>query len=163
VSTSQGRTWAEPIYLDASALVKLFVPEPESEALNQALVGAKDVIVSDLALTEMASALGRRAREGRLTLTESRRLYREAEKLTTSCRPAELTPSIHRRAERILLLSQKVPLRALDALHLATALDAEAVTIVTYDPRLRDAAAAHGLFAAPEGLPQGSEADPPAR
>jgi hypothetical protein len=48
---------------------------------ESALVGAKDVIVSDLALTEMASALGRRTREGCLTLTESRRLYREAEKL----------------------------------------------------------------------------------
>jgi predicted nucleic acid-binding protein len=159
VSTSQGRTWAEPIYLDASALVKLFVPEPESEVLNQALVGAKDVIVSDLALTEMASALGRRTREGRLTATDSRRLHREAAKLATSCRPAELTPSIHRHAERLLLLSQKVPLRALDALHVATALDAEAATLVTYDPRLRDAAAAQGLFAAPEMLPQGSKAD----
>ena len=107
--------WAEPIYLDASGLVKLFVPEPGSEELNQALVGATDVIVSDLALTEMASALGRRTREGRLTLTESRRLYREAEKLAAACRPAELTPSIHRHAERLLLLSQDVPLRALDA------------------------------------------------
>jgi predicted nucleic acid-binding protein len=79
-SGSRG-TWAEPIYLDASALVKLFVSEPESEALNQALVGAEDVILSDLALTEMASALGRRTREGRLAVVESRRLYREAEKL----------------------------------------------------------------------------------
>ena len=64
--TPSAPTWAEPIYLDASALVKLFVSEPESEALNQALVGAEDVILSDLALTEMASALGRRMREGRL-------------------------------------------------------------------------------------------------
>jgi uncharacterized protein len=150
VTARPDQTWAEPIYLDASALVKLFVPEVESEALNQALVGATDVIVSDLALTEMASALGRRTREGRLTLTESRRLHREAEKLAAACRPAELTPSIHRRAERLLLLSQDVPLRALDALHVGTALDAEAATLVTYDPRLRDAAAAHGLFVAPE-------------
>lgn len=139
-------TWAEPIYLDASALVKLFVPEPESEALNQALVGAEDVIVSDLALTEMASALGRRTREGLLTVSESRRLYREAEKLAASCQRAELTPPIHRRAERLLLSSREVPLGALDALHIATALDAEAATLVTYDPRLRDAAASQGLF-----------------
>ena len=32
----------------------------------------------------------------------------------------------------------------------ATALDAEAATIVTYDPRLRDAAAPQRLFLAPE-------------
>jgi uncharacterized protein len=145
-------TWAEPIYIDASALIKLFVSEPESEALNRALVGAEDVILSDLALTEMASALGRRAREGTLAVVESRRLYREAEKLAVSCRRAELTPPIHRRAERLLLSSLDLPLRAPDALHLATALDAEAATLVTCDPRLRDAAAAQGLFVAPDVL-----------
>jgi predicted nucleic acid-binding protein len=48
-------------------LVKLFVAEPESDALNEALAGLTDVIVSDLALTEMASALGRRMREQQLT------------------------------------------------------------------------------------------------
>lgn len=143
-------TWAQPIYLDASALVKLFVPEPESEALNQALIGATDVILCDLALTEMASALGRRTREGRLPLGESRRLYREAENLAASCDRVELTPPIHRRAERLLLSSLDVPLRTLDALHVAAALDAEVATLVTYDPRLRRAAASQGLFVAPE-------------
>jgi uncharacterized protein len=129
--------------------VKLFVSEEESEALNQALVGAEDVIVSDLALTEMASALGRRTREGTLTSAESRRLYREAVKLAATCRRAELTPPIHRHAERLLLLSSQIPLRALDALHVATALDAEAATFVTYDPRQRAAAASQGLFVVP--------------
>jgi predicted nucleic acid-binding protein len=140
--------WAEPVYLDASALVKLFVPEAESDTLNQALAGLTDVIVSDLALTEMASALGRRTREQRLTRQEARRLYREATKLHASSRRAELTPPIHRRAER-LLLSLAVPFRALDALHLATALDAGAATVATFDPRLREAAASQGLFVAP--------------
>jgi uncharacterized protein len=143
------QTWTEPIYLDSSALVKLFVPEKESDDLNQALVGAEDVIVSDLALTEMASALGRRTREGSLTSAESRRLYREAEKLAASCRRVELTPPIHRHSER-LLLSRETPLRSLDALHIATALDAEAATFVTYDPRQRAAAASQGLFVIPE-------------
>ncbi len=140
--------WAEPVYLDASAVVKLFVPEDESEALNQALTGLTDVIISDLALTEMASALGRRTREERLTRREAERLYREAAKLQHVSRRAELTPPIHRRAER-LMLSITIPLRALDALHLATALDAEVATMVTFDPRLREAARAQGLFVAP--------------
>src|SRR5438046_6414206 len=142
------RRWAEPAYLDASALVKLFVPEDESDALNQALVGLADVIVSDLALTEMASAISRRTREQRLTRDQARRLYREASKLHAASHRAELTPPIHRRAER-LMLSPTVPMRTLDALHLATALDAEAATVVTFDPRLRDAATSQGLFVAP--------------
>lgn len=140
--------WAEPVYLDASALVKLFVPEAGSDDLNRSLAGLTDVIISDLALTEMASALGRRLREQRLTREVAQRLYREASKLYALAHHAELTPPIHRRAER-LMLSLAVPLRALDALHLATALAAEAATVVTFDPRLRDAAGSQGLFVAP--------------
>ncbi len=150
MSTSQAEKWAGPIYLDASAVVKLFVPEADSDDLNEALVGAEDVILSDLALTETASALGRRAREGLLVLAESNRLYREAAKLAASCRRAELTPPVHRRAERLLLTSRENPLRALDALHIALALDADAATLVTYDPRLQAAAVLQGLFVAPE-------------
>jgi predicted nucleic acid-binding protein len=140
--------WTEPIYLDASALVKLLVPEEESEALNRALAGLTDVIVSDLALTEVASALGRRMREHRITREEAQRLYREASKLHASSRQFETTPPVHRRAER-LMLSLPIPLRALDALHLAGALNAEAATVVTFDPRLRAAATSQGLFVEP--------------
>jgi uncharacterized protein len=141
--------WTEPIYLDASALVKLLVPEEESEALNRALAGLTDVIVSDLALTEVASALGRRMREQRITREEAQRLYREASKLHASSRQFETTPPVHRRAER-LMLSLPIPLRALDALHLAGALNAEAATVVTFDPRLRAAATSQGLFVEPK-------------
>ena len=140
-----------PIYLDASALVKLLVPEAESDSLNEALVRAGDVVLSELALTETASALGRRRREGVLTRAESRRLYREAQHLAASCRGAEVTPPVHRRAERLLLTASRLPLRTLDALHVALALEAGAATIVTDDPRLRAAAASQGLFVAPAG------------
>jgi len=150
VTVERPEAWAGPIYLDASALVKLLVPEPESDTLNQALMSAEDVILSDLALTEMASALGRRTREGVLTPAESRRLYREAERLASVCRRAELTPPVHRLAERLLLTSREIPLRAPDALHLAMALDARAATLVTFDPRMRAAAASQGVFVAPE-------------
>ena len=143
-------SWPEPVYLDASALVKLFVPEPESASLNEALLGAEDVVVSDLALTELASALGRRTRERRVSARDARRIQSEAEKLAHACHRVELTPPVHRRAERLLLGSRDVPLRTLDALHLATALAADAATLVTYDPRLRAAAVSQGLFVAPE-------------
>jgi hypothetical protein len=39
--------WAEPIDLDASALIKLFVPEPESDELNTSLPGAENMLVSE--------------------------------------------------------------------------------------------------------------------
>jgi len=149
VTDPRAESWAGPLYLDASAVVKLFVPEAESDALNEALFGREDVVLSDLALTETASALGRRVREGLLARAESRRLHREAARLAASCQHAELAPRVHRRAERLLLTSGENPLRALDALHVALALDANAETLVTYDPRLKAAAATRGLFVAP--------------
>ena len=133
--------------MDASALVKLFVPEPESDDLNEALVGLTDVIVSDLALTEMASALGRRTREQRLARAKAQRLYREASKLHAASHRAELTPPIHRRAEQ-LMLTLAMALRALDA-PLGHRTRCESATVVTFDPRLRDAASSQGLFVAP--------------
>src|SRR5450756_1475604 len=41
VRGQRSEAWAGPIYLDASALVKLFVPEPVSDRLNRALVGTE--------------------------------------------------------------------------------------------------------------------------
>ncbi len=142
---------ASPVYLDASALVKLFVPEAESDRLNQSLAGLDDVIVSDLTLTELASAVSRRAREGRLSSAAARRLNRNAQALASSCRAAELTPDAHRLAERLLLTSP-AGLRSLDALHLALAVANGTATLVSYDERLRDAASTQGLFVAPDTL-----------
>lgn len=64
----------------------------------------------------------------------------------------ELTPPVHRLAERLLLTPREVPMRAPDALHVAMALEAKAATLVTYDPRMRAAAALQGVFVAPETL-----------
>jgi len=141
--------WVEPIYLDSNAFVKLFVKEASSGMVNLALSAAGEVILADLTFTELASYLGRVTREGRLTVAESRAVYHKAEKFGAFCRRVELTPPIHRRAERLLVTSTKIPLRTLDALHIATALDAGAATMVSFDERLREAAKSHGLFVAP--------------
>jgi predicted nucleic acid-binding protein len=148
-SASDWAGWVEPIYLDSSALVKVFVKEASSGKLNLALSAAGEVILADLTFTELASTLGRLACEGRLSVAASHAVYRRAEKLGASYRRVELTPPVHRRAERLLLTSTKTPLRALDALHIAMAIDAEAATVVSFDERLREAATSQGLFVAP--------------
>jgi predicted nucleic acid-binding protein len=142
-------SWVWPVYLDTSAFVKLFVDEPESDALNAELSAVGEVVLADLAMTELASALARRARENLLTGAEAKRLYGHAERVVSSCRLVESTPPVQRRAARLLLTSRKVPLRTLDALHLALAIEADVATVVTFDPRLREAAATQGLFTAP--------------
>jgi predicted nucleic acid-binding protein len=151
-SASEWAGWVEPIYLDSNALVKVLVKEASSGLVNLALSAAAEVILADLTFTELASTLGRLTREGRLTVAASHAVYHRAEKLGASFRRVELTPPIHRRAERLLLTSTKIPLRAADALHIATALDADAATVVSFDERLREAAASQGLFVAPSRI-----------
>src|SRR5262245_1796339 len=63
-----------PLYCDTSALVKLYLPEPGSEEFNEIIAGRTDVLVSDLAVTEIVSALARRTRGGAITREAARRV-----------------------------------------------------------------------------------------
>lgn len=130
-----------PVYLDASALLKLYYPEAESDQLNRALLGRRDLFVSDLALTEIASALARRRREGLLGAETVGLIHASILEHVESgvYRRAELVPPVHREAERILLSLETLFLRAADALHAALAAAAGAKTVVTFDRRLSDA------------------------
>lgn len=139
------------MYVDSSALVKLYLPEPESDALNRSIAGRSDLVVSDLAVTEIVSSLSRRTREGELDGTVAGRLHRTLLGHIEDglYRRVELLPATHREAERLLLSLAGVALRAADALHLALAVAAEAGSMLTYDRRLGKAAGAIGLIASP--------------
>lgn len=141
-----------PVYLDTSALVKLYVPEPESVRVDRALRGRDDLLVSDLAVTELASALGRRCREGALDAAPAARVYQRllADLADDLFRRVELIAEVHREAERFLLSSALVPLRSLDALHLALAASGGAMTVFTFDRNLARAAGTIGLLTAPD-------------
>lgn len=140
------------MYLDASALVKLYLPERGSNEVNRSVRGRRDLVVSDLTVTELVSALARRRREGSLRPEAASRL-RETVLLHLSAgifeRVLGLDPRTHRQAERLLFSSSR-SLRAGDALHLALAASAEARAIVTFDLHLAEAARATGLRAIPE-------------
>ena len=143
---------SSPVYLDTSALAKLYISEARSDDLEAALLGRRDLIVSDLALSELASAIARRAREGELGAIDATRLYqRTLRDLTTGAfRRAELTGGVHREAERLLMgLARRVALRATDALHLALAAAEGARVLITFDRRMRAAARALGTFDLP--------------
>jgi predicted nucleic acid-binding protein len=54
------------LYIDSSALAKLYVPEAESERLDAFLRGKLGLMISELAITEVLSAVARRKRDGEL-------------------------------------------------------------------------------------------------
>jgi hypothetical protein len=146
------RIESSPVYLDTSALAKLYLPESDSDALEAALIGRTDLVISDLAVTELCSALGRRSGAGELDPSQARAIHARVLRDVREERygRAELVPEVHREAERLLLGSRTVHLRAADALHLALARASGAAALVTFDRRMRAAVDALGLFELPD-------------
>ena len=136
---------AEPIYLDASAIVKLVSREPESDALVAWMAHHPEGITSALSRVEV----GRAALRSRLGPGAHERCSRIFEHLTVV--------SID---ETVVDLATRLPgdgLRSLDALHLATALSIGdfPAAFVTYDDRLGHAAEAAGLVVVSPGRQPG--------
>jgi hypothetical protein len=135
------------VYIDSSALAKLYLPEPESDVLDAFLRGRRDLVISDLSITEVISAIARRRREGSLDAKQTNRI-RDAvlsDATSNSLRRLDLTPAIHRDAERMLLSTESVPLRTLDALHIALAVAGAVTDVLTFDGRMAEAAVLFGL------------------
>ena len=137
------------IYLDSSALAKLYVPEPESDALENFFRDRQDLLISELAITEVLSAVARRRREGMLTASQSLEIRDAilADADSGSFHRLDMSPIVHREAERLLFNIESIALRTLDALHVAVALLGSATYVVTYDARMRAAALLAGLKA----------------
>jgi len=140
-----------PVYVDTSALLKLYFREPQSKATNDLLQGRSDVVISQLAVTEMVSALARRCREGALAFEEAADVQQAVllhiEKGIFRC--IDVQPETHRDAERLLLETRTVPLRAADALHLALAQGARVKSLVTFDHRTAEASRIVGFDTLP--------------
>lgn len=136
-----------PLYCDTSALLKLYLPERGSDEFNEVVKDRDDVLVSDLAVTEIISAVARRLRQGSLGREAARRLQQAIiGRLDEGVyHRVELTREVHRRAEHFLMSLPVTPLRAADALHLALATSARAASLASFDVRLVAAARAVGL------------------
>ena len=135
------------VYIDASALAKLYVPEAESERLDTFLCGRLGLMISELAITEVLSAVARRKREGELRpeLANQIRGALLADADSGSFARLHLDPAVHREAERPLLATDSLPLRTLDALHIALAFSGRATHVLTFDRRMREAAVQAGV------------------
>lgn len=122
-------------YLDASALVKLMRSEPETEALVEALAQWPVRIASEVVVVE----LGCTAR--RLGGAE---LLDRAEAISDGLDLIPFSPAIRKRA---VATAFDPPLRALDAIHLATGLELgeDLEVFVAYDDHLCRAAALERL------------------
>lgn len=128
--------------LDASAFAKRFVNEAGSDVVETACAQAEALGLSVICVPEIVSALNRRRRERQLTQSQ----YHQAKRrLLDDVRDADiiqLTPSVLGTAIQVLEAS---PVRAMDALHVACALEWGADVFASADVRQLAAAQLAGL------------------
>ena len=126
-------------YLDASAVVKLVIPEAESAQLLEFVRGLDRAISSELTVIEVGRAAAR--------ADGSAGLSRAAE----VCRRLDLQPIDSHIIDRARQL-KPATVRSLDAIHLASALEPRvAPLLVAYETRLLQAVSDHQLVVASPG------------
>ena len=138
-------------YWDASALVPLFIAEPESDRVRGWLAEDHHVITWAWTRTEIISAIERRTRDGSLSRTQRREVLGRFETLADNWDEVTDILAVRLRAHRLLA---RHPLRAADAGQLGAALLvqeqlAEPLTFVCPDTRLASAAELEGFRVLP--------------
>ncbi len=141
-------------YLDASALVKRYVDEAGSDWLRTAITPAEDLLLftSRMAIIEVMSAFTRRVRDGSLTLANFASV---CDAFRGDCLDEyQIMPPTMTVIDLACNLLQRYPLRAYDATHLATAINAQqflttqgypSLTFLSADDRLNQATTVEGI------------------
>lgn len=139
------------MYLDSATIVKLLVREPDSEWFARNLSG-HGFDTSELALTEVCGALLFKERDNQIT-TEERikatgKFYSMVDEELIVLHP--LNRRVLERARAIQLACHpRVPLRTLDALHVATCDLHHGGALATTDRRMRAACGQLGIVLLP--------------
>lgn len=110
---------ASALYLDTSALIKLYVEEAGSDRVEAAVEKAELVGTSVVAYAEARAALARRHREKDFTASEYQGMVSELDVSWQGYERLGLTEELSREAG---VLAEEHVLRGFDAVHLASAL-----------------------------------------
>jgi predicted nucleic acid-binding protein len=132
------------VYLDTAIVVKLLVAEPDSSFYARLVDGQEDVWSSEVVLTEAFAALLRKERERAIAERNRESAWEQLCRYVGegSLRLVPLTRRLLERANGLLeACHPHVPLRSLDAVHLASFDECRSPPLVTNDRILRRAAA----------------------
>ena len=130
------------MYLDTSVVVKLYTPERDSGECERITKGHR-IVSSELLYTELWSALLAKERAGSLRPEARQRVWEifEMHLLDDVVELIELNGHVVREAaEMIARVHPRVPLRTLDAIHLATFAGLDVGPLFTCDRRMIEAA-----------------------
>lgn len=135
------------MYIDTSAMVKLYVEEPDSDSCEATVLGMT-LVSSRLLYCELSSALLSKVSRGMISAEFRLEVWQEFEKdiAARKIRFVSLNDMLIQDATDLLSeLYPNVSLRTLDAIHLATYLSIETGPLFTKDLRMLQAAAHLGL------------------
>lgn len=144
------------IYWDTSALVKLYVAEPDSPYfLELAEETGRQIVSSAIAATEVLCALYGMEHRRVLKRGGARRIHEEflSDSGTGRIVTIPFGPDIAGEAKKLVELASRPPkgflIRSLDAIHVASAVISKASFVVATDERLRRATELMGLKLCP--------------
>jgi predicted nucleic acid-binding protein len=137
----------EVIYFDTSALAKWYLNESRSEDVEAYIQKHGPVDISDLAVVEMRCLLGRRRREGDIDFATELKVFTTFQEDIRQgfLLSHPLFGGVAAAALNLLSMLPSVPLRTLDAFHLAIAKEIQAEVLVTADCVMADAATELGI------------------
>lgn len=130
------------VFFDTSALTKRYVEEAGSEEVIALCSEAETIGVSVLVLPELISTLCRLVREGRIS-PENYQSLKSAVQADLS--DADLCDLSQKTFDQTLRCLESHPLRAIDALHVGSALAYQPDLFVSADRRQAEAAGREGL------------------
>jgi uncharacterized protein len=124
-----------PPYIDTSALAKWYLNEPQSENFENFIARQTSAAIGRLTLVEFRCLLARRRRAGEITKSIEAKVYDTfADDIRAGVFAVHPLHDDHALAAvRLITRLNNHPLRTLDALHLAIALELEAQTLATAD------------------------------
>ena len=138
------------LLVDSSSFAKRYIQEVGSDDLDELLQNASELALCVILLPELISGLNRRLREDAFPVRDYRKAKRLLLEDVRDATILQLTPAVISRS--VNLLEENV-LRAMDALHVACALEWKADLFVTSDRRQLDVAIKSGLRAEYLGQP----------
>ena len=109
-----------PVYLETSALLAWLLGEPDGEFVRKILSKAESVVSSAITVLEAERAILRAEREGLISAGERQRIRGLLANAQIEWSLLEITQPIRSRASQPFPVE---PVRTLDAIHLATALE----------------------------------------
>jgi predicted nucleic acid-binding protein len=135
------------LYLDTSALVKLYVPETDSATVKQLVDAADMSSTSRIAYAEARAAFARKRRERAVTLRDYRTIVQDFDNDWESFFIVDVSDALIKRAGQV---AETFALRGYDAVHLASAVivgeqGSQSVRFACFDEKLSRAARRQGL------------------